>query len=93
MTRLPRRKGAHTPIEGRCDAAREKYGFAGGQMTTIQAIRAREVLDSRGNPTIEVEILAGSEVLGRAIAPSGAFSCMASWPPIRAITVFAVSFP
>ncbi len=41
-------------------------------MTTIESILAREVLDSRGNPTIEVEVLLASGALGRAIVPSGA---------------------
>ena len=39
-------------------------------MTAIEEVRARQVLDSRGNPTVEVEILAGR--VGRAIVPSGA---------------------
>lgn len=38
----------------------------------ITDIYAREILDSRGNPTIEVEVLAGDEHLGRASVPSGA---------------------
>jgi len=38
----------------------------------IQAIKAREVLDSRGNPTVEVDCVLESGVLGRAIVPSGA---------------------
>ena len=33
---------------------------------------AREVLDSRGNPTVEVEVLAGEDIVGRAMVPSGA---------------------
>ena len=33
---------------------------------------AREILDSRGNPTVEVEILAGEKIVGRAAVPSGA---------------------
>ena len=41
-------------------------------MTTIQDIYAREVLDSRGNPTIEVELILESGAIGRAIVPSGA---------------------
>src|SRR2546423_14988046 len=40
--------------------------------TTIQNIRAREVLDSRGNPTVEVEVRLKGGALGRAIVPSGA---------------------
>ena len=38
----------------------------------IEDIFAREVLDSRGNPTVEVEVLTSSGVMGRAIVPSGA---------------------
>jgi len=41
-------------------------------MTMIEAITAREVLDSRGNPTVEVEVLLESGALGRAMVPSGA---------------------
>ncbi|WP_448587971.1 phosphopyruvate hydratase [Thermocrinis sp.] len=41
-------------------------------MATIEQIRAREVLDSRGNPTIEVEVRLSSGAVGRAIVPSGA---------------------
>ena len=38
----------------------------------ITDIYAREILDSRGNPTIEVEVLAGENIVGRAQVPSGA---------------------
>src|SRR6056297_2515065 len=38
----------------------------------ISDIRAREILDSRGNPTIEVEVLLESGAFGRAAVPSGA---------------------
>src|SRR3982751_6644668 len=41
-------------------------------MTIIQNVYAREVLDSRGNPTVEVEILTESGFFGRGIVPSGA---------------------
>ncbi len=41
-------------------------------MTAITNILAREVLDSRGNPTVEVEVLLESGATGRAIVPSGA---------------------
>lgn len=41
-------------------------------MPNISSIFAREVLDSRGNPTIEVEVLTDSGAFGRAIVPSGA---------------------
>ena len=38
----------------------------------IENIKAREVLDSRGNPTVEVDVILNNKVLGRAIVPSGA---------------------
>ncbi|MGA1412377.1 MAG: phosphopyruvate hydratase, partial [Ilumatobacteraceae bacterium] len=41
-------------------------------MTAIKRVHAREVLDSRGNPTVEVEATLESGALGRAIVPSGA---------------------
>ncbi|MDQ0273427.1 phosphopyruvate hydratase [Cytobacillus purgationiresistens] len=41
-------------------------------MPFIQHVYAREVLDSRGNPTVEVEVLTESGFFGRAIVPSGA---------------------
>ncbi|MDI6807931.1 MAG: phosphopyruvate hydratase [Candidatus Eisenbacteria bacterium] len=41
-------------------------------MTTIEFIFAREILDSRGNPTIEVEVTLSGGVTGRAAVPSGA---------------------
>ncbi len=41
-------------------------------MTTIVNVHGREVLDSRGNPTVEVEVILASGTAGRAIVPSGA---------------------
>lgn len=41
-------------------------------MSTILDIRSREILDSRGNPTVEVEVLTESGAIGRAAVPSGA---------------------
>jgi enolase len=41
-------------------------------MTIIEEISAREILDSRGNPTIEVEVYLSSGAMGRAAVPSGA---------------------
>jgi enolase len=48
----------------------DKDGKSG--MTNIGAIIGREVLDSRGNPTVEAEVQLASGVIGRAIVPSGA---------------------
>ena len=41
-------------------------------MSIITAVGAREILDSRGNPTIEVEVLLSDDSFGRAAVPSGA---------------------
>ena len=41
-------------------------------MSTINRIKAREILDSRGNPTLEVEVGLSGGVTGRAAVPSGA---------------------
>src|SRR5262245_28763904 len=41
-------------------------------MATMSRIHAREVLDSRGNPTVEVEVHCAGGAGGRAIVPSGA---------------------
>ncbi len=41
-------------------------------MTTIEEIIGREILDSRGNPTVEVEVILESGAIGRAAVPSGA---------------------
>ena len=41
-------------------------------MSTIENIHAREILDSRGNPTLEVEIILADGSVGRAAVPSGA---------------------
>lgn len=41
-------------------------------MTRIVDIKAREIMDSRGNPTVEADVLAEGGMLGRALVPSGA---------------------
>ena len=41
-------------------------------MSNILDIRSREILDSRGNPTVEVEVLTEEGVVGSAAVPSGA---------------------
>ncbi|HMT68533.1 MAG TPA: phosphopyruvate hydratase [Saprospiraceae bacterium] len=41
-------------------------------MSVIVDVRAREILDSRGNPTVEVEVLTENGIMGRAAVPSGA---------------------
>src|SRR5580658_1042527 len=41
-------------------------------VSRIKDIRGREILDSRGNPTVEADVILESGVLGRAAVPSGA---------------------
>ena len=41
-------------------------------MAKIKKVVAREILDSRGNPTVEVDVILDNGILGRAAVPSGA---------------------
>lgn len=41
-------------------------------MSLIESIHARQILDSRGNPTVEVDVVTSSGIVGRAAVPSGA---------------------
>ena len=41
-------------------------------MSEIAGLHARQILDSRGNPTIEVDVILSNGILGRAAVPSGA---------------------
>ena len=41
-------------------------------MSVINSVTAREILDSRGNPTVEVEVKLEDKSIGRAAVPSGA---------------------
>jgi enolase len=50
-------------------------------LSAIQTVVGRQVLDSRGNPTVEAEVLLESGAGGRAIVPSGASTSAPSiWP-------------
>src|SRR5680860_1283528 len=50
-----------------------RFNNQGGPMsTTISAVKAREILDSRGNPTVETEVFLAGGAFGRAAVPSGA---------------------
>src|SRR4029077_11967424 len=46
--------------------------FESEKMSTIYDIKAREILDSRGNPTVEVDLFLAGGAMGRAAVPSGA---------------------
>src|SRR6201986_669134 len=52
--------------------ARLRHQITRSDMTEIVAVHAREILDSRGNPTVEADVLLASGAMGRAALPSGA---------------------
>src|SRR3712207_3245963 len=68
--------GTNPPAPVRCRAAgplaRNPEPIYGRMMTEIVAVHGREILDSRGNPTVEVELATVSGFVGRASVPSGA---------------------
>ena len=41
-------------------------------MSTIIEVHARQIFDSRGNPTVEVDVITSNGIMGRAAVPSGA---------------------
>ena len=41
-------------------------------MSVIESVHARQIFDSRGNPTVEVDVLTANGFIGRAAVPSGA---------------------
>ena len=61
--------------------------------TYITDIRAREVIDSRGNPTVEVDVELDSGIVGRAAVPSGASTGVNEAVELRDGSVPAAQFP
>ena len=59
-------------LPGRRTAKARARPTAGPAMTEIVDILAREILDSRGNPTVEVDVVLEDGSMGRAAVPSGA---------------------
>jgi enolase len=55
-----------------CPSSVQPFEILGVVMSEIIDIRAREILDSRGNPTVEADVLTADGAIGRAVAPSGA---------------------
>src|SRR5271163_5121955 len=51
---------------------RLQHQISRSDMTEIAAIHAREILDSRGNPTVEADVVLAGGAMGRAAVPSGA---------------------
>jgi enolase len=70
LTTIHSSSGEPLPVGGE----RETYSaiFMRSKMSQIQEIRAREILDSRGNPTVECDVLLLGGTMGRAAVPSGA---------------------
>ena len=56
---------------------------------TIVDVMAREILDSRGNPTVEVEVTLDDGTVGRAAVPSGASSVRRRYRRMAARTFFS----
>ena len=52
-------------------------------MSLIEDVIAREILDSRGNPTVEVDVILSDGTLGRAAVPSGASTGVHEAPELR----------
>ena len=65
---IPTRSSATTPGPGSASVA----GIVAAIMSQIESVHARQILDSRGNPTVEVEVHLRSGAHGRAAVPSGA---------------------
>ena len=61
--------------------------------TTISAITAREIIDSRGNPTVEVDVKLANGAVGRAAVPSGASTGEHEAHELRDSDVTAKSLP
>jgi len=54
----------------------------GGRLKIVK-VHGREILDSRGNPTVEVEVTLDGKTMGRAAVPSGASTGVRGWPMRR----------
>ena len=65
----PRPGESNTPARARRGIPEERTAMA---QTSVDLVQGREILDSRGNPTVEVEVVTSDGVLGRAAVPSGA---------------------
>src|SRR5215216_1308281 len=66
------RVGRRRAAAQRVASARTPSTNAGESVASIEAVGAREILDSRGNPTVEVEVALDDGTIGRAAVPSGA---------------------
>ena len=62
-------------------------------MTLISDIHARQILDSRGNPTLEVDVVTESGAFGRAAVPSGASTGKHEAVELRAVSYTHLTLP
>jgi enolase len=69
---VDRRPKLNDRLRHRITAQTENFSGKGISMTDIVSITAREILDSRGNPTVEADVLLSGGAMGRAAVPSGA---------------------
>src|SRR5947209_13447479 len=67
-----RRPGVNNARPRATRSASPRLAWTGAAMTAIIDIVAREILDSRGNPTVEVDVTLEDGSMGRAAVPSGA---------------------
>ena len=56
----------------RLEPSRSFHATMNAHSTSIASVHARQILDSRGNPTVEVDVVLADGTLGRAAVPSGA---------------------
>src|SRR5262245_47640224 len=70
---MPMNKHNHHHAGACCDAACDHLHLSPNDpMSTIVDIHGRQILDSRGNPTVEVDVTLANGAFGRAAVPSGA---------------------
>src|SRR6202167_3261140 len=73
ITAVARADGQAIAVDRRAPLKnRLQHRITRSDMTEIVAIHAREILDSRGNPTVEADVLLAGGAMGRAAVPSGA---------------------
>ena len=59
-------------MKGRLKIEGKESNVKSKMKTSIKDVKAREILDSRGNPTVEVDVILEDGSFGRAAVPSGA---------------------
>ena len=62
-------------------------------MTKIKTIVARQIFDSRGNPTVETDVITTNGIMGRASVPSGASTGQHEAVELRAVSYTHLTLP